>query len=238
MADRNDKRVSPRASGRSGAPSFADFSSFREMIREERGAARAEREAAAAEARVERETAAAEQRRLMAKVYELKLQLAEERRSRTAAVQNGTAVGLDGRRHIEPMRWMGSESAPSPTRSQASTSSRNGDSGTVPIQRGKNGESQVKQIKDVPLFDGTKAKFPAWKQFFLRLAKLHGLFGIFTEGVDVPVADETMSIAALQEAFPHENVQKHFITWNILLRAIANDGDHDILRHTSSPAAG
>ena len=110
------------------------------MIREEREAARAEREAAAAEARVERETAAAEQGRLMAQVYELKLQLAKERRNRTAAVQNGTAIGLDGRRHIEPMRWMGSESALSPTRSQASMSSRNGDGGAVPIQRG-NGES-------------------------------------------------------------------------------------------------
>ena len=86
MADRNDERLSPRASGGSGAPSFAHFSSFREMIREEREAARAEREAAAAEARVEREMAAAEQRRLMAEVYELKLQLVEERRSRTAAV--------------------------------------------------------------------------------------------------------------------------------------------------------
>ena len=133
MADRNDERLPSRASGGSGAPSFADFFSFREMIRKEREAARAEREAAAAEARVERATAAAEQRRLMAEVYELKLQLAEERRTRTAAVQNGAAIGLDGRRHIEPMRWMGSESSPSPTRSQVSTSSRNGDSGAVPI---------------------------------------------------------------------------------------------------------
>ena len=117
MADRNDEPLSPRASGRSGAPSIAVFSSFRETIREEREAARAKREAAAAEARVERETAAAEQRRLMAEVYELKLQLAEERKSRTAAVQNGTAIGLGGRRHIESIRWMESESAPSPTRS-------------------------------------------------------------------------------------------------------------------------
>ena len=108
------------------------------------------------------------------------------------------------------MRWLESESSPSPTRSKASTSSRNGDNGAVPIQRG-NGESQVKQIKDVPMFDGTKVKFPAWKQTFLYLAKLHGLFGIFTEGVDVLVAEETMSIAALQEAFPHENIQKHLI---------------------------
>ena len=178
--------------------------------------------------------AAGEQRRLMTEVYEIQIQLAEER-SRTAAVPNDTAIGLDGRRHIEHMRWMGSESAPSPTRSQASTSSRNSDSGAVPIQRG-NGESQVKQIKDVPLFDGTKAKFPAWKKNFPCLAKLHGLFGTFTEGVDVPVADETMSIAALQEAFPHENIQKHFIAWNIRSRVIANNGDRDTLRHASSPA--
>ena len=89
----------------------------------------------------------------------------------------------------------------------------------------------MKQIKDAPLFDGTKAKFPAWKQNFLCLAKLHGLFGIFTDGVDVPVADETMSIAALQEAFPRESVQKHFIAWNILSRAIADKGYRDTLRH-------
>ena len=168
---------------------------------------------------MEHETAAAEQRRLMAEVYELKLQLAEERRSRpgavqsgTAVAQSGTAIGLDGMMHIEPMRWMGSESAPSPTHSRALTS-RYGDSGAVPIQRG-NGETQVKQINDLPLFDGTKAKFPAWKQNFLCLAKLHGLFGIFTKGVDVPVVDETRSIAALQEAFPHKKFHglEHFVT--------------------------
>ena len=73
--------------------------------------------------------------------------------------------------------------------------------------------------------------------------RLRGLFGNFTQGVDVPVADETMSIAALQEAFPHENIQKHFIAWNILSRAILSranfiTGDRDTLRHASSPAAG
>ena len=141
------------------------FSSFREMTREEREAARAEREAAAAEARVERETAAAEQRRLMAEEYKLKLQLAEGRRSRTGVVQNGTAIGLDGRRHIESIRWMESESAPSPARSQASTNSRNGDSGAVPTQRG-NGESQLKQINDVPMFDGTRASFHVGRKNF------------------------------------------------------------------------
>ena len=68
MADRNDECSAGEGSG---ASSSSDFSSFREIIREEREAARAEREAAAAEARVERETAAAEQLRLMAGVYEL-----------------------------------------------------------------------------------------------------------------------------------------------------------------------
>ena len=70
------------------------------------------------------------------------------------------------------------------------------------------------------------------------MAKLHGLFWISTGEVDVPVADETMAIAALHEAFPHENIQKHFIAWNIFSRAIANNGDRDTLRHASSPAAG
>ena len=132
---------------------------------------------------------------------------------------------------------MGGESAPSPARSRASTSNRNDNSGAVPVQRG-NGEDRVKQIKHVSLFDGAKVMIPGWKQNFLCLAKLHGLFGVFTDGVDVPVADETMPIAALQEAFPHENAQKHFIAWNILSRAIAENGDRDTLRHASSPAAG
>ena len=107
----------------------------------------------------------------------------------------------------------------------------------MPIQR-ENGESQVKQIENVPVFDGTKANFPAWIQNFLCLAKLHGLFGIFTEEVDVPVADETMSTTALQEAFPHENIQKHFVSWSILSWAIVSNGDRDTLRHAPSPAAG
>ena len=79
-----------------------------------------------------------------------------------------------------------------------------------------------------------KAKFPAWKHTFLSLAKLHCLFGIFADGVDVPVADETMSIAALQEAFPRENVQNHLTAWNILSRAIANNGDRVTPRFLAS----
>ena len=124
------------------------------------------------------------------------------------------------------------ESDLSPARSQASTSRRNGNNGSVPIQR-ENGETQVNQIKDVPLFDVTKAKFPAWKQSFLCLAKLHGRFRIFTDGVDVSVADETIFTAALQEDFPRENVKKHSIARNILSRAIVDNGDLDTLRFAS-----
>ena len=114
MADRNNEGLSPREGRGVRSSPFADLSSFREMIWEEREAARAEREAAAAEGRVERETAIAEQRRLMAEVFELKLQLAEEKKRRLgvsggepwttglrgvprgpieSAVQGGTAAG-------------------------------------------------------------------------------------------------------------------------------------------------
>ena len=96
----------------------------------------------------------------------------------------------------------------------------------------------MKQIKGVPTFDGTKAKFPSWKRKFLCLAKLHDLFEIFTEGVDVPVADEEMSVSALQRAFPGEDIQKHFVAWNILSRALEGSTDRDTLRHSTSPAAG
>ena len=169
MTDR--KRSSLRGGEGGGAPPFTDFSSFWEMIPEEREAARPEREAVAdvaVEALVERETAAAEQRGLMADVSELKLHLAEERGRRSSiaggepwiagsraeprrpnesAVQRGTVAGgdritnpgattiwLDGRMHIEPMRWIGSKSSPSPARLRVSTRSRNGDGGAVPVQ--------------------------------------------------------------------------------------------------------
>ena len=46
-----------------------------------------------------------------------------------------------------------------------------------------------------------------------------------------------MSITALREAFPHENIQNHFIAWKILSRAIENSVDRDTLRHAPLPAA-
>ena len=56
--------------------------------------------------------------------------------------------------------------------------SRSGESGAVPVPR-ETFETQVKHIKDAHVFDGTKAKFSAWKQNCLWLAKLHGQFEIF-----------------------------------------------------------
>ena len=46
------------------------------------------------------------------------------------------------------------------------------------------------------------------------------------------------SIFFMQEASPHENIQKHSIAWNILPQAIASNGDRDTLRYASSPVAG
>lgn len=65
-----------RSNDVNGSPFFADFSSSRQMLREEPDAARAEREAITAAARAERQAAAAEQRRLLEEVFELRLQLA------------------------------------------------------------------------------------------------------------------------------------------------------------------
>lgn len=126
MEDQIDKggvaSSSSRGSGGSGALSAADFSLFRAMIREEREAARAEREVAAERARVDREAAAeraraereavaertrvdreaaaAEHLRLMIEVFELKLQLALGNGNQSGVVggKPWTTSGLRGER--------------------------------------------------------------------------------------------------------------------------------------------
>lgn len=80
-------------------------------------------------------------------------------------------------------------------------------------------------------FDGTNATFPAWKRLFLCLAKLHDIFETFTEGVGVPVEDEGMSVAALYRAFPGENIQRYFVSSNILSRALKGSTGRDTLLH-------
>lgn len=57
-------------------PPFIDFSSFREMIWEEGGAAQAKVRASGLAARAEIGSAVAEQRRLMGECFKLRLQLA------------------------------------------------------------------------------------------------------------------------------------------------------------------
>lgn len=64
---------------------FADVSSIREMIGEEREAAR-----------TERETATAKYRRLMEEAFELRLQLALEARQSASAVQSSNAAAGGG----------------------------------------------------------------------------------------------------------------------------------------------
>ena len=77
-------------------------------------------------------------------------------------------MGNESAERLEPLL-----NPPSPAHSQASTSSRNGDSGAVIIQRkmvrAKSYRSNV--------IDGTKAKFAALKKIFLFLAKLPVLVG-------------------------------------------------------------
>lgn len=67
------------------------------------------------------------------------------------------------------------------------------------------GETYVKKIKDVPVFDGTKAKFPSLEA--LCLVK------IFAKGIDVSVADEGLSFPAFQQSLPTEDIQKNLLVW-------------------------
>ena len=67
-----------------------------------------------------------------------------------------------------------------------------GGSGTASAPRiGENTVSSnvTKQIKDVPFFHGAKAEFPKFNEIWITLGKQHGLFRVFTENVEVPVAD-------------------------------------------------
>ena len=76
----------------SGTSSLANFSSFREMLREERESARAEREAASVAERAERQAWATEQRRLMDEVVELRVQLALSGKHSKGGAQGSPAV--------------------------------------------------------------------------------------------------------------------------------------------------
>ena len=116
-----------------------------------------------------------------------------------------------------------------------------GDSGTASAPRiGENKATSnfTKQIKDVPFFHSAKAEFPKFKRDLITLAKQHGLFRVFTEDVEIPVADEEKSVEEIQAmGFNQEEIRKHFLVWNILSRAIKGKTDNDILRRVTSPTA-
>lgn len=104
----------------------------------------------------------------------------------------------------------------------------------MPVQEGG---IYVRQIKYVPIFSDTKAKFLAWKRNFLRVENLHGLFEFIIEGADILIPDEGMPFLAFQQAFPAEDIQKNFIAWNILSRVLEGSSDQNTLRDVTLPAA-
>ena len=88
------------------------------------------------------------------------------------------------------------------------------------------------------VYAGPKAEFPKFKRDLITLAKQHGLFRVFTEDVEIPVADEEKSVEEIQAmGFAEDEIRKHFLAWNILSRAIKGKADNDILRRVTSPTA-
>lgn len=68
------------------------------------------------------------------------------------------------------------------------------------------------------------------------MVKLRDFFELFPEGLGVHVADEGMSLSALERAFPGEDTQKDIVARNILPRVLEGGTDRDTLRHTPLPA--
>ena len=132
----------------------------------------------------------------------------------------GSLGGLEGQ--LPARRAAGSGFVPAGF--QSPRSSVNGDSGTASAPRtGENMATSnfTKQIKDVPFFHGAKAEFPKFKRDLINLAKQHGLFRVFTEDIEIPVADEEKLVEEIQAmGFDEEEIRKHFLAWNILSRAI------------------
>ena len=89
---------------------------------------------------------------------------------------------------------------------------------------------------NVQFFHGAKAEFPKFKRDLITLAKQHGRFRVFTEDVEIPVADEEKSVEEIQAmGFAEDEIRKHFLAWNILSQAIKGKAENDILRRVTSP---
>ena len=174
------------------------WSRVRDLIREEREAFRAEREQADAALRVERKEADTAQERLRAETENLRASM-EQLQRRVEGQSNfargepfaglGSVEGLGGR--LPARRAAGSGFVPAWF--QSTRSSVNGDIGTASGPRvGENTvpSNVTKQIKDVPFSHGAKAEFSKFKRDSITLAKQHSLFRVFTEDVEIPVADK------------------------------------------------
>ena len=95
----------------------------------------------------------------------------------------------------------------------------------------------TKQIKDVLFFHAEKESFPSSDEISLLLPN-NSLFQIFTEEVEIPVADKEKSVEKIQAmGFAEEENRKHVLTWNILSCAIKGKTYNDILRRVTSPTA-
>ena len=73
----------------------------------------------------------------------------------------------------------------------------------------------------------------------VTFAKQHGLYKVFTEEVEIPVADEDKFVEETRTMnFAEENMFKHFFfAWKILPRAIKCKTDNVILRRVTSTNA-
>ena len=184
-----------------------EWSQVRDLIREEREAFRAEREQADAALRVERREAPAAQERLRTETENLRASM-EQLQRRVEGQSSftrgepfaglGSIGGLEG--PLPARRAAGSGFVPAGF--QSPRSSVSGDSGTA-SSAPRSGENTVssnvtKEIKDIPFFHGAKAEFPKFKRDLIPLAKQHGLFRVFTEDVEIPVADEEKSVEEIQ----------------------------------------
>lgn len=58
------------------------------------------------------------------------------------------------------------------------------------------------------------------------------------ESVDASVVDDGMSNPAFQQAFPAQDIQKHFVAWEIRSQALEGNSNRDTLKHATSPVTG
>ena len=56
----------------------------------------------------------------------------------------------------------------------------------------------TKRIKNAPFFNGLKTEFHKFKRDMITFAKQNGLFQVFTEEVEIPVADEEKLVEETQ----------------------------------------